>query len=349
MMPPQRLLISRTDRAGDLLLTLPVFAAARAAWPSIRLIAHVRSYTAPLLRGQAEIDEILIDHGQPGLSGLRRLVCSFRRVAPDAAVIVHPAPRVLLAAWFAGIPVRVGRASNAWQFLLNRPLVQHRSRNERHEYQYNLGLLSGLGLQPPDLSPRLHLRPEAVSAGRALLMVAGWDPATASATVCVHPGHGGSANNLQPGQYLDLCRRLLDRGRSVVLTFGPGEDALLEVFRGIAHPRLHLITSAPDLEVLAGVLHHVRAFAGGSTGPLHLAAALEKPTVAFFPPRPSMTPRRWGPAGNPALVCIPAVDSCPSRCEGCCHHPCLATIDLAPVVHWLLERTIVPGRTASSS
>lgn len=339
---PRRLLISRTDRAGDLLLTLPVFAAARAAWHHVSLIAHVRSYTAPLLRGQSEIDETLIDPAATGFSGLRELVRAFRQAAPDAAVIVHPAPRVLVAAWLAGIPIRVGRASNAWQFLLNRRCVQHRSRNERHEYEYNLDLLSGLGLDlfaptapQPVPTPRLQLREEAVITGHQLLQAAGWHPDESPGMICVHPGHGGSANNLRPGQYLDLCRRLLERGFAILATFGPGEADLLPQFKALGHPRLHIVDAAPDLEALAGVLSHCDAFVGGSTGPLHLAAALGKPTAAFFPPRPSMTPKRWGPVGNESLVRVPPITDCPSLCDGCSHHPCLEAIDLAPVIDWL--------------
>lgn len=338
---PRRLLISRTDRAGDLLLTLPVFSAARAAWPSTELIAHVRSYTAPLVRGQPEIDETIIDPDQAGLSGLRRLVHLFREAAPDAAIIVHPSPRVLLAAWFAGIPVRVGRASNAWQFLLNRRIVQHRSRNERHEFQYNLELLTGLGLEPVEFTPWVQLRQKALSAGHEQLLASGWQPFSAPAIICVHPGHGGSALNLDPEQYLDLCHRLLARKVSVVVTFGPGETELLPLFKTLQHPRLHLVTGIPDLEVLAGLLHHVDAFAGGSTGPLHLAAALGKPTAAFFPPVPGMTPKRWGPVGNQSLISMPTVDSCPGRCDGCRHRPCFGTIEMEPVATWLLDHANV--------
>jgi len=338
---PRRLLISRTDRAGDLLLTLPVFAAARAAWPEIELIAHVRAYTAPLLRGQPEVDETIIDPAEPGLPGLRRLVRLFREAAPDAAIIVHPAPRVLLAAWFAGIPIRVGRASNVWQFLLNRRFAQHRSRNERHEFQYNLDLLTGLGLEPIEFTPWVQLRQQAFSAGHDLLVASGWQPFSAPATVCVHPGHGGSAFNLAPGQYLDLCSRLLARKLSVVVTFGPEEACLLPLFKTLKHPRFHLVTNAPDLEALAGLLQHVDAFAGGSTGPLHLAAALGKPTAAFFPPVPGMTPKRWGPVGNQSLICMPTVDRCPNRCADCQHRPCFGKVDLEAVATWLLDHANV--------
>jgi len=332
-----RILVSRTDRAGDLVLTLPVFRELRAAFPQARLVAHVRPYTAPLLRGLPGLDGVLIDPVPPGLRGIRELTQRFRRERPDLAILVHPAPRVVLAAWLAGIPVRLGRASNVAQVFLTHRMVQNRSRNERHEYEYNLDLLTGLGLQPAPDPPRLALRPEAAPEARRRLdaLDASFQPGR---FVVVHPGHGGSAYNLSLERYIRLIRSLRERGLPVLATCGPGETGLARRLRDDPEgPVCPVIDDAPDLEALAALLATAGAFVGGSTGPLHIAAAAGVPVVAFFPPVRAMTPRRWGPVGGPALVLQPSRDTCEGVCKACPDRGCMDRIDLAPALHWLVS------------
>ena len=55
------ILVSRTDRAGDLILTLPVFRELRKVFPDAHIVAHVRKYTASIAKLCKEIDEILLD------------------------------------------------------------------------------------------------------------------------------------------------------------------------------------------------------------------------------------------------------------------------------------------------
>jgi ADP-heptose:LPS heptosyltransferase len=53
------------------------------------------------------------------------------------------------------------------------------------------------------------------------------------------------------------------------------------------------------------VLSQARLVVVGSTGPMHLAAALGAPVVALFSPLPSHAPDRWGPLGDGHTVILP--------------------------------------------
>jgi ADP-heptose:LPS heptosyltransferase len=338
------ILISRTDRAGDLVLTLPAFREIRRWRPDCRLVAHVRSYTAPLVAEHPDVDGILADDAPDGRRpSLLRLAQLIRRGGFAAALLVHPAPRAMLACWLARVPVRVGRASNLWQVFLTHRVVQHRSRNEHHEAWYNrelarawLAAAHGQALladdDPLPPVPWLRVGPERWAAGRAALDRAGLEGV---APVIVHPGHGGSAVNLPLAGYRQLVDRLLWAGQAVAVTLGRGEAALAEEFPPPQRGRLGFVADVPDLGGLLGVLAHGRGFLGGSTGPMHMAAALGLPTVAFFPLLPAMTPKRWGPVGERCLVVQPADPRCPGRCAACARGNCLAGIDLDRPLAWL--------------
>ncbi len=298
-----KILVSRTDRAGDLILTLPVFAALRLGFPGATIVGHVRGYTAPLLGENPDSDGVLVD--DPGGRNLPVLVLArrLRSMGFTHAVIVHPTFRILAASWLAGIPVRAGRASNVWQFLLTERMVQNRSRNDKHESEYNLDLVRGLHIPVPSLLPRVKPTGEALRWGRALLDSIGFQGVS---PVIVHPGHGGSSRNLPPRRYAELADRLKGAGIPIAVSLGPGEGVLRSWFEVLGNGPVPVLDSIPDLGKMAGVLAHARGFAGGSTGPMHLAAALGIPTVAFFPKdQGSMTPKRWGPRGGDCLVLQP--------------------------------------------
>ncbi len=301
---PQRILISRTDRVGDVVLTLPVFTALRAMRPQTRIIGHVRSYTAPLLEGHPDVDEVLLDDPSGKPLAFLDLVRAIRRVSPDAAILVHPSGRAVAACWFARIPVMVGRASNFWQILMTHRMVQHRSRNEKHEADYNLDLLNGIGLTPGPMHPKLYINDNAQKWALGRLASAGFS----GPPVFVHPGHGGSAHNLPLNRYVELVAGLRAAGVPVAVTFGPEERDLASAF-GVQIPgKLAFISDVPDVAHLAALLAAGKGFAGGSTGPMHLAAATGITTVAFFPRRISMTPFRWGPLGPSTHVLMPPED-----------------------------------------
>ncbi|MGM0600388.1 MAG: glycosyltransferase family 9 protein [Candidatus Rifleibacteriota bacterium] len=324
-----KIIVSRTDRAGDLILTTPVFRELRTNFPDAELTAHVRQYTAPLLNGCTEIDKILIDDEYKDFIQLAK---AFKNEKPDIIIIVHPAARVINAAFFADIPLRIGRASNLWQFMLNDRKHQKRSRNEQHEFRYNLDLLKGLVKRIDYAKPALKPSARDIEIGGNYLTKAGLND---KKPVIIHPGHGGSARNLPTSAYVRLASILVEAGFSVIISLGPAEENLKNLFlKGCKHP-LAFLTGIPDLGILAGAYSRCRAFIGGSTGPMHLAAALKLPVVAFFPPVPAMTPVRWGPVCEKKLVLMPEVKNCKADCDSCSFKGCMSTIDIHEAANWL--------------
>jgi len=327
-------LVSRTDRAGDLILTLPLFRELRRNFPDSLIIAHARKYTSPLLELCPEVDQIINDDDYPPGIFCAKFVSELKNCAPDHAIIVHPSARSIVSTWRAGINKRTGRASNIWQFFLNDRRVQKRSRNEKHEFCYNLDLLAGI-CDNIDYSPYSFSIPDSlkIRAG-AFIESAGM---TDTKPVVIHPGHGGSAFNLPAEKYAELTNKLLNHQIPVLISFGPGEEKLRHLFPAPIPKLLGFVSGVPDLSLLAGIFAGCRAFIGGSTGPLHLAAALRLPCVAFFPPVKAMTPDRWGPAGCQHLILKPDIADCYGKCKNCSNNGCMNYPDIEKALAWLLK------------
>lgn len=308
------LLLVRTDRIGDAVLSAPAAAAVKALSPHHRVSFLVRSYTAPVYQASRGIDELLIDQEDclkrgGSWSGFFRLLRKIRSRRFDAVVLLHAEFRPALLTALAGIPVRVAPASKAWQFLANHRIKQKRSRCEHHELEYNLDLVRRLLPDLPHRDPELHL---AVGENES-------SPGHPSEPyVLIHPGSGGSARNGSVEFYSKLALSLTESGHSVQISWGPGEESLAAQFRDL--PGVNVLTAPPALDKLLELLAAARVVITGSTGPLHLAAGLGRPTISLFCPIRVCTPHRWGPRPTAqATVLMP--ENIPP-CERCIHEAC---------------------------
>lgn len=301
-MGAKRILVIRNDRLGDFMLTWPALALLRANLPKAHIAVLVPAYTEALAKACDYVDEIVID---PKLRGdwkngqaLAKLLKPKRY---DAVITLFSRFDTGYAVWSAGIPERYAPATKLAQFFYNHRIAQHRSRSEKPEYEYNQDLvrtfLASQDVKKPRLvePPYLSFKPAEAKKFKQKLLKK-HKIAAAKKLVFVHPGHGGSASNLSVLQYAELVKSLASsKQRHFVLTAGPGEETRaqrLSHMLGKAIPHsVHL--SEEGLVPFAKHLQSAEAFISGSTGPLHLAAALGVPTAAFYPRRRSSTALRW--------------------------------------------------------
>lgn len=323
------ILLVRPDGIGDEILSLPVASALRRLRPDVRVSFLSSAYAAPVLEGHPDLEAVLTLTGK---ESFQELVSLFKR-GFDAAVFLKPFRRLMAAAFLARVPLRVATGYRWYSLLANRRVFEHRSDFARHESQYNLGLLRGLGLEPGHpLRPRLAVSDaERQEAGLRL-------QALPPSRVLVHPG-GFSSRQWKLRHYGDLARGLAERGLGVVLTGSAAEgDRFREASgsQGASGPLLDLMGKL-TLRQLMAVIASVRAVVSGSTGPAHMAAALGVPTVSLFDPRRNQLPVRWQPLGE-GVVLRPDVPTC-ERCvyEACPYWDCLDRITVEQVVERLTQ------------
>lgn len=300
----KRILVVRNDKIGDFMLAWPSFAMLKRSM-NCHVTALVPGYTAPLARLCPWIDEVILDPGaHADKEQQRALLARIKAAAFDASICLFSNTRNAKLVWKAHIPYRLAPATKLAQVLYNQRLVQRRSRSQKPEYEYNLDLIrhflvdqqaSVVEPQAPYLAfePQQLARVRAETAGKLGLDVARpW--------LMVHAGSGGSANNLSIAQYARLIIKLNQACPELqcVLTAGPGEETKAEQLAAelLAHGGNGWIYRSDEgLPKFCQVLANAALFMAGSTGPLHIAAALDVPTVGFFPAHRSARPLRWRP------------------------------------------------------
>ncbi len=298
-----RVLVSRPDRVGDVVLSTPVFEVLKNHFQGAELTVLVQAGVAPIIRGLPHVDDVLIYDPKGvhrGLSGFFRLVREFRTRDFRIAVALQSNFKIAAAMFFAAVRYRVGPYSKLHSYLFyNRGVRQRRSQVEMHETDYNLQLLRRLGARAAtrSVSTRVNVAAPALEWARKWLTDQGWGGAR---LVAVHPGMGGSALNWPEAHYVELIRALVRDGVSVVVTAGPTEGGLLQSVRqqlGADSARVFFYggPGIGAIDQLGGVMSCADVVVAPSTGPLHLAVALKRRVVTFYPPIRVQSAIRWGP------------------------------------------------------
>jgi ADP-heptose:LPS heptosyltransferase len=334
--PPRKILITRTDRIGDVILSLPAAHAIKQAWPDVHVTFLVAEPVAPIVRMCPWVDDCLTTGPR---EPVRSLAACLRAESFDAAICLYPRAAIARALRAAHIPLRVGTSRRWYSLLFNRRVSVSRAQGGHHESEYNMMILSGLPIPfQASVKPVCEPSDDAMREARIILGEHGISP-DGEGFVVVHPGCGGSARNWGLHRYKELIERLIRDGRRVVITGSSAEAPLADKLAAGMEAGVTVLAGRTDLETLAAILKSATVFVGPSTGPMHLAAAAGTPVVALFGPVRNTTPDRWGPLGEEHKVLMPPVPVCDCKVNQCRQGDCMDLIKVEEVVAWVLAPT----------
>ena len=297
----KNILVIRNDKIGDFMLSWPALALLKKQYPEAAITALVPRYTAPLAEICPSIDFCLIDDRKKSLfSDILNLQKNFREENFDAVITLFSEFRTGMAGWLADIPIRVAPATKIAQIFYNNKLVQHRSKSEKPEFLYNIDLVKFFiefdteKTANVPAAPYLTFDAEETTALRHDFKINN-NIDTSKKLVFIHPGTGGSAINLSLEQYSKIATHISSKCNChIIITAGPDEldntNELSKLINNTEHTVFHSTGGIIDFSKFLSIAD---LFISGSTGPLHITGALNRPTVAFYPARRSATPLRW--------------------------------------------------------
>ena len=297
-----KVLVVRNDKLGDFMLAYPSFALLKVSVPGAKVLALVPEYTREMAELCPWIDGVVVDSGE-GTLELGRVLRGERF---DAVVALYSTSRVGIASRVAGIRHRFAPATKIAQIFFNHRFKQRRSLSEKPEFEYNLDLVreylrnEGVEIGELPAPPYLHFAANETAALEEVFRLEhGIDQD--SKLVLVHPGSGGSSRNLSLEQYAELAAALRSAaGHAVVICAGPGEVERARSLSSMMEGTRHVIYfSEQGLKRFAQHIQFADVFISGSTGPLHIAGALDRPTAAFYSGRRSATALRWRTLNSP--------------------------------------------------
>jgi len=147
--------------------------------------------------------------------------------------------------------------------------------------------------------------------------------------IIVHPGSGGSSVDLPVHKFVELVKKLDEDNYQIILTGNKNEAELCEKIKSSSKAKN--FAGKFNLDELTALISKSVMFISNSTGPIHIAAALEKFTVGFYPKIVSCSKERWAPYTNKKLVYEPNIDCKNCTREQCEKLNCMDSIDITKV------------------
>jgi len=328
----KRILLVRTDRLGDVILTLPLLPLLRKSFPDAYVALLLRRYTGAIVEGNPYVDEFLwYDDGQH-LIQFRAMVQTIREKRFDAVIVVYPTIRLAWLMFRAGVPLRVGTGYRYYSILFNRKVWEHRRDAKRHEVEYNLTLLNELNCRI-DGKPEFFIKIPTQVESRVKNVLLSSSKGSITPIVIIHPGTGGSAREWSAPDFGRLAARLVADGVQVFITGVQGEEQKISEVLSASDGKAISLVGRFDLKELAALIRSASLFVSNSTGPLHLAVAVGTPVVGLYPQHAAMSAKRWGPYTGRNRVLVPKK---PIDCSECVRKKgepcsCMATISVEEV------------------
>jgi len=296
--PNPRILVTRIDRIGDVVLTTPVFQILKECYPSCFLGVLVSPQTRELVEGNPYVDRVYVydkKGDERGAFGTWRFARRIKREKFQAVIHFHATNRVFWVGFLAGIPIRIGHRRKFWR-LLTHALEERKREGLRHESDYNLDLLQPLGIARPKAPhPLVPLREEA-----RLSLFRRFPAAAQGPYAILSPSASCISKRWPPERFRATAERLYRSKRIRFFLIGAREDSPLceEVLYRIKAEAFDL-SGCLNLAELAWLIKGARLLISNDSGPVHIASALHVPVISLFGRSdPGLSPARWRPLGE---------------------------------------------------
>ena len=294
------LVIRQHDQFGDFLLTTPALRALRLRFPQARITLVVRDYLEPVARNNPDIDHLLVFH-ESAWRWTPHAILQFKEelATPfDLAVVFNTVSHSLssdLIAAFSGARVRLGPETPTFDHCTVNPfytLLAPVDPAQKHQVDRNLDVVRYIGAETDSHQYRFRLTDAEEVSGR--LTLASLLPSSARRVIGLHFGTGDIRKRYPIAQLAHVCDQLGHDSATALLAIpAPGEDALLDALTKLTTVPLIQMPTLP-LRIVASVLDQLNLLICNDTGVLHLAAAVNTPTVSFHA---ISDPAVWKPIG----------------------------------------------------
>lgn len=304
----QKILIIRTDRIGDVVLTTPAVRSLRKSFPSAHISILVSPITRELVEGSPDIHEVLVDDRESwhkGAMSFWSLVFQLRKKKFGCVINFHTKRRTNLLGFFAGIPQRVGYRNEKYGFFLTHPLKDLRPQGLKHEAEYCLDVVRAIGATQTTLETFVPVQPQAEEWAVKILDAQGL--LSNRGPVAIHAGASDETKRWPAPWFAEIIDRMANEyGCSFVLVGGPESRMASDQIQKAVAIEVVNLTGQTTIGQLAAVLKHSRMLISNDSGPVHIADALGTPVVSIFTRnQPGINPERWRPLGPASRVVAP--------------------------------------------
>ena len=300
----RNIVILRTDRIGEVLLSTPVIEALKKRFPKASVSFVTSHYARDIVVDRSDLSKVItFDTIAKKLSLWKafKLAAKLKRHSFNMAVVLNPHKVLHLAVFIAGIRYRVG-FDRKWGVLLNAKTQDKRDEAKMHEVDYNLQLLKVIDIYEENIYPFMPVLSRGSYYVNGLLAQTG---VTGSKKVVVmHPGSSNPGKRYPADKLKDVVRGLVKTGNVDIVIIGSKDDKILcDRIKADFGNEVHNLAGLLSLRELAAIFKVSDLFITNDNGPMHIAAAVGAKVLALFNKDViGSNPLRWGPYGEGHVV-----------------------------------------------
>ncbi|MEO8664451.1 MAG: glycosyltransferase family 9 protein [Ignavibacteria bacterium] len=304
----KNILIIRTDRLGDVLLTLPLITAAKKVFTDPKISFFVKEYVSGLIEGYMGIDQLIIEENIKSFDDKYRF---FKKHKPDLVITVKPRFDLALLFYLLHVKYRIGTGYRWYSFLYNYKVHEHRKVSDKHESEYNLNLLKHF-FEEAGESKEFYFKYSGDEKNNLYEKLQRYGISKEDRYIIIHPGSGSSAKDLPPEKFTEYTNKFFRTFKNYKIIF-TGIEIERSLIKSIIDrigknnaDKIFDLSGQLNLRELMILIDNSELFISNSTGPVHIAGAMNKKIIGFYPNSKPMNDTRWKPLSEHSIIFKPA-------------------------------------------
>ncbi|MEN9898335.1 MAG: hypothetical protein RLZZ66_1984 [Pseudomonadota bacterium] len=287
-------IISRADSIGDVVLTLPLATLLKQAFPDLVIGFMGTKYTQAIIESCSAVD-VFVD-----VEDFKTKEITLDGKKLECIIHVLPNKKIAFRAKELQIPLRIGTINRPFHWLTCTTFVRlSRKNSPLHEAQLNLKLLKPFGIRSDYSLKEIETLFSMTKVAPLPQKISSLLQST-KFKVILHPKSRGNGREWNLDHFISLIEMLdLDKFQIFVSGTANDKDAIQPLMDKVGE-RVTDIIDCMSLSEFVSFIDACDGLIASSTGPVHVAAALNKHALGIYPPIKPIHPVRWQPIGRNA-------------------------------------------------
>jgi heptosyltransferase-3 len=272
----KKILCIKPRGIGDIILSTIIIDNLLAYFPGVKIDYLTEGFAKPALEDNPYINKILTMGKKefPLWVSLR-----IRKEKYDLLIDTWCNPRSAQITFLSGIKYRLGFPYRGRRYAYN--ILATSGRGTYHSAEHNLELIKALEI--PIISKKIHYYISDSDHKFALSFIRN-NFNESDFIVGIIPSGGWESKRCDASKWVEICNIIYERYKAkILILWGPGDEKDAEyIIKNTAN--ITKLAPKTGLKEMAALINYCSLIIANDSGPMHIAAALGKPTLGIFGP-----------------------------------------------------------------
>jgi lipopolysaccharide heptosyltransferase II len=280
----KKILLIKPRGIGDIVLSTIVLDNLRSFFPSAEIHYLVEEFARQSVEDNPLVKKI---HTMQKTEFAYFVAQRIRKEKYNLVIDMWSNPRSAQITFLSGAKYRLGYSYRGRRYAYN--IKANAGRGDVHSAEHNLELLKAIDV--PIISKNIHYYISKNSMEKADTFFQK-SKLINRTIIGVIPSGGWESKRCDAEKWIEICRELVDQfDVSLLLLWGPGDERDVEKIKNELKDEI-VVSPETDVDEMAALINNCNVIIANDSGPMHMAAALNIPTLGLFGPT---NPKNHGP------------------------------------------------------